>query len=214
MRSGGEVAGIKNLIKKSFQENALIYSVIPVIFALGFFFGIKGVEKLDAHQVKDLVDFVDGFINNLPTASVDASLETQHAITGNLKTLFYLWFLGLTVIGIPLTMMIIFSRGFILGFTISFLVQQKSLQGVLVVIMTILPQNLLFIPVLLVAAVFSISFSFFVIRGKFAGKTINLSKRFIGYTFSFFVLGLLAVLSALIQGYVSPSLVKAVFYFT
>lgn len=205
---------IKLIIKKSLQDNILLYLFIPAVFLLGFMIGAMGVNKLDATQIKDLVDFVDGFINNLPTASVDASLETKHAVISNLKTLFYIWFLGLTVIGIPLTLVIIFSRGFILGFTTGFLVQQKSFQGVLVILMTILPQNLLFIPVVLIAAVSSISFSLFVVRGKFAGKTINLSKRLIGYTFSFLVLGLFAVLSALIQGYVSPSLVKAVFYFT
>ncbi|MGI6684873.1 MAG: stage II sporulation protein M [Bacillota bacterium] len=164
---------IKFLIKKSLQENLVIYLIIPVIFAFGFIFGMMGVNKLDANQVKDLVSFVDGFINNLPTASVDASLETQQALISNLKTLFYIWFLGLTVIGIPLTMIIIFSRGFILGFTTSFLIQQKSFQGILVILMTVLPQNLLFIPVVLIAAVSSISFSFFVIRGKFAGKNIK-----------------------------------------
>jgi len=215
MRSGLNVAGtIKFLVKKSLQENPIIYLIIPVIFIFGLVFGKMGVNKLDAHQVADLVNFVDGFINNLPTATVDAPLETRHALISNLKTLFYIWFLGLTVIGIPLTMFIIFSRGFILGFTTGFLVQQKSFQGIMVVLMTVVPQNLLFIPVVLIAAVFSISFSLFVIRGKFAGKTLNLSKRLISYTFSFVVLGLFAVLSALIQGYLSPSLVKAVFYFT
>lgn len=205
---------MKSLIKKSLQENPFVYLIIPAIFVCGFFYGTIGVHKLDANQTRDLISFVDGFINYLPTASIDASLETRHALISNLKTLFYIWFLGLTVIGIPLTMVIVFSRGFILGFTTGFLVQQKSFQGVLVILMTVLPQNLLFIPVLLIAAVSSISFSFFVIRGKFAGKTINLSKRFIGYTFSLVILGLFAVLSAFIQGYVSPSLVKAVFYFT
>jgi len=209
------VAGtLKSLIKKSLQENLIIYLIIPVIFAAGIIFGVMGVHELDDNQIKDLVQYVDGFINNLPTASVDASLETRHALIINLKTLFYIWFLGLTVIGIPLTIIITFSRGFILGFTTGFLIQQKSFQGVLVVLLTVLPQNLLFIPVVLIAAVSSIAFSFFVIRGKFAGKTINLSKRFIGYTFSFVVLALFAFLSALIQGYVSPSLVKAVFYYT
>lgn len=205
---------LKLLIKKNLQDNLIIYLIIPVIFLVGIFFGVMGVHELDTSQVNELVQYVDGFINNLPTASVDAGLETRHALMTNLKTLFYIWFLGLTVIGIPLTMVITFSRGFILGFTTGFLVQQKSLQGVLVILLTVVPQNLLLIPVVLIAAVSSISFSFFVIRGKFGGKTMNLSKRFIGYTCSFILFGLFTVLAALVQGYVSPSLVKAVFYFT
>lgn len=204
----------KLMIKKSLQENLLIYLIIPIIFTAGVFFGILGVNELDDNQVTDLVQYVDGFINNLPTAAVDAPQETRQALITNLKTLFYIWFLGLTVIGIPLTLIIIFSRGFILGFTTGFLIQQKSFQGILVVLLTVLPQNILFVPVILIAGIISTAFSFFVIRGKFAGKTLNLSKRFIGYTFSFLILCFFAFLSALVQGYVSPSLVKAVFYFT
>jgi len=209
------VAGtLKALIAKNLQENLVIYLIIPVIFLCGVFFGTLGVKELNSSQVKELVDFVDGFINNLPTAAVNASLETRHALTVNLKTLFYIWLLGLMVIGIPLTMIIVFTRGFIFGFTVSFLIEQKLFQGILVVLLTVLPQNVLFIPVILVAAVFSISFSLFVVKGKFAGKTLNLSKKFVSYTLTFVVLGLFVVLASFIQGYVSPSLVKAVFYFS
>ncbi|ATW24073.1 stage II sporulation protein M [Candidatus Formimonas warabiya] len=205
---------LKALIAKNLQENLVIYLIIPVIFLCGVFFGTLGVKELNSSQVKELVDFVDGFINNLPTAAVNASLETRHALTVNLKTLFYIWLLGLMVIGIPLTMIIVFTRGFIFGFTVSFLIEQKLFQGILVVLLTVLPQNVLFIPVILVAAVFSISFSLFVVKGKFAGKTLNLSKKFVSYTLTFVVLGLFVVLASFIQGYVSPSLVKAVFYFS
>lgn len=209
------MAGIlRNLIINSFQDNFIIYLIIPVIFAIGIFFGMMGANNLNDQQAQDLVGYVDGFINNLPTAAVDAPSETKYALILNLKTLFYIWFLGLTVIGIPLTMVITFSRGFVLGFTTGFLIQEKAMQGIWVVLLTVVPQNLILVPVILIAAVTSISFSLFVIRGKFAGRTLNLSKRLLSYTFSFLVLGLFAVLSALIQGYISPSLVKAVFYFT
>ncbi|MCR6545815.1 stage II sporulation protein M [Dehalobacterium formicoaceticum] len=205
---------LRNLIINSFQDNFIIYLIIPVIFAIGIFFGMMGANNLNDQQAQDLVGYVDGFINNLPTAAVDAPSETKYALILNLKTLFYIWFLGLTVIGIPLTMVITFSRGFVLGFTTGFLIQEKAMQGIWVVLLTVVPQNLILVPVILIAAVTSISFSLFVIRGKFAGRTLNLSKRLLSYTFSFLVLGLFAVLSALIQGYISPSLVKAVFYFT
>ncbi|MGI6678803.1 MAG: stage II sporulation protein M [Dehalobacterium sp.] len=209
------MAGIlKDKIIKSLQENLIIYLLIPVIFAAGIFIGIMGANNLDDRQIQDLLGFVDGFINNLPTATIDAPSETKYALILNLKSLCYIWFLGLTVIGIPLTIAIIFYRGFVLGFTTGFLVQEKALQGIWVILLTVVPQNLLLVPVLLLGAITSISFSLFVIRGKFAGKTLHLSKRLLSYTFSFMILGLFVVLSAFVQGYISPSLVKAVFYFT
>lgn len=204
---------IKLFLKRSLKENPVIYCLIPAIFIFGYFFGMLGVNKLDNSQVGDLLNFIDGYITNLPTATIDATGETQLALLNNLKTLFYIWFLGLVIIGIPLTLTIIFFRGFMLGFTTSFLISQKSLQGMLVVLMTVLPQNLILIPVMLGAAISSISFSIYIIKGKFAGRALNLSKGIISYSFFFIILGLFAFLSALTQGYLSPLLVKSIFYF-
>lgn len=206
------VEKIKISLKRYLQKNFLLYFIIFLIFVSGIVFGSLGVKSLNSPQVTDLVEYIDGFINNLPTASVNTNLEVQHAMMANLKTLFSIWFLGLTVIGIPLTLVIIFTRGFVLGFTIGFLIEQKSIQGILVVLLTIIPQNLLLIPVIFVAAVLSISFSLYVVRGKFASRSLELSKKFLSYSFVYLLLGTFGALAALIQGYASPALIRAVFY--
>lgn len=205
---------IKTGLLRCLRENYMICLIVPLIFCCGFFFGTLGAKELTDPQVKELVEYVEGFVQDLPNTVVDGSLETKHALKVNLKTLFYAWFLGLTIIGIPLTLAVVFTRGFILGFTVGFLVNQKAFQGMMVVILTVLPQSLLFVPVIILAGVSSIIFSLNVIKGRFVGRTLNLSKHFFSYTFVFMILGIFASLAALIQGYVSPSLVRAVFYFT
>jgi len=205
---------LKTFLGKHLGENWIFYLIIPIVFGAGAFFGVLGVKGLNALQIKELENFLEAFITNLPQAVVDAPMETRHALEVNLKTLFYMWFLGLTVIGIPLTAIITFTRGYILGFTTGFLVAQNAARGVFVVLFTVLPQNVIMIPVIIIAAVSSISFSFFIIRGKFMGKALPLSKKFFSYTFAFVILGCFAALAALVQGYVSPSLIRAVFYFS
>ncbi|MDD2497972.1 MAG: stage II sporulation protein M, partial [Desulfitobacteriaceae bacterium] len=184
------------------------------IFLCGVVFGIFSINKLNETQVKELTGFVDGFIAYLPAASFDSGLELKHALGINLKSLFFTWFLGLTVIGAPLTLAVIFTRGFLLGFTAGFLILEKTVQGLLVVFLTVVPQNLLSVPVVILAAITSISFSLYLVRGKFIGKKMGLAKRFVRYSLVFSVFGLLAALAAVVQGYVTPSLVKAVFYFS
>ncbi|MGI6713024.1 MAG: stage II sporulation protein M [Bacillota bacterium] len=204
---------LKTTLTKYFGDNLLLYYIIPVIFIIGIIFGILGAGELNDQQIKELGDFIDVFINSLPTSNVDAQMETKHALITNIRVMLYTWFLGLTVIGIPLTLFITFARGFVLGFTIGFLIGEKSTQGILLVLLTVLPQNIILIPVILAAAMLSISFSLFIIRGKFMGKTLNLSKRFCGYTITFMILGFFVALAAFIQGYLSPLLIKTTFSF-
>ncbi|MGI6066556.1 MAG: stage II sporulation protein M [Bacillota bacterium] len=196
------------------HENAALCIVVPAIFLCGFIFGIISINKLNETQIKELTGYIDGYIAYLPAATFDSGLELKHALGINLKTLFFIWFLGLTVIGAPLTLVVTFTKGFLLGFTAGFLILEKAFQGLLVVFLTVVPQNLLSVPMTILAAITSISFSLYVVRGKFIGKKMDLPKRFLRYTLVFSVFGLLAAMAALIQGYFTPSLVKALFYFS
>lgn len=209
-----ETVHLKDFLFKFLQENTALCLAVPGIFILGSILGVLSVHGLGTEQLNELTNYIDGFIKFLPAGDFDSRMEAERALIIYLKTLFVIWFLGLTVIGLPLTLVITGVRGFVLGFTTGFLIARKSLQGLLVIFLTILPQNIIFVPVLWAAAMISISFSLYIVRGKFTGKSGTLPGRFLAYSFLFAGLGTFAALAALIQGYVTPSLVRAVFYFS
>lgn len=110
--------------------------------------------------------------------------------------------MGLTVVGLPLIAGIVFIRAFSLGFTIHFLLQEKGGTGIMIAL-TLLPQNLIYIPVLLAAAVTGLNFSLGIVRGNYRifGP---LWQRLISYTVTMVFLLLLIMAGALVEAYVAP----------
>ena len=60
-----------------------------------------------------------------------------------------------------------FSKGVLIGFTVGYLVGQYSWKGLLFALVSIAPQNLLIIPVLMMCSVAAITFSLYIIRDRF-----------------------------------------------
>ena len=65
-----------------------------------------------------------------------------------------LWFFGTTVIGIPIVFGIIMYRGFCLGYSIATIISVIGVgKGILFILITLVLQNILFIPALIAIGV-------------------------------------------------------------
>ena len=129
----------------------------------------------------------------------------QDSITGNLKTIGLLWLLGPIVIGLPLVLVVIFTKGFSVGFTVGFLVNELGIKGILFSIATVLPPALFIIPALVVMAAASISFSMAVIRKRLLRHNIKMyPKRLVSYSFLALLTAAIGIFASLVEIYVCP----------
>lgn len=126
------------------------------------------------------------------------------------KTVGIMWVLGLSIIGLPMILLLLFLKGVVIGFTVGFLVNQLQWQGVTFALMGVLPQNLLVVPALMIVGVSGISFSLRLIRTRLLSKRDVIMPHFMGY--SLLVLAMLAVLTiaAMFETFVSPKLMQIV----
>ncbi len=157
-----------------------------------------------AEQNSELGTFADAFLKALPELAMDSSLETGTALAGNWRFFAVIWFLGLSVFGIPLVGLLLFLRGFALGFSVSFLVGRQLSAGLLVAILGVLPQNLLLVPAMIIAGTLSAVFAQKLWHGEVLWRSIGV------YSGCFILIFLVAAVAAWLQGYVSPVLLKGV----
>jgi stage II sporulation protein M len=129
---------------------------------------------------------------------------TQQAISKNLVNLGKIFLLGLTVIGFPLILVIIFTRGFVLGFTVFFLIKEKALWGALITLLAVFPPNILSLPAYILAAAAAINFSLYLIRTK----NTPISNYALSYVLLMIVLAVMMLGAALIEGYLSPLFIQ------
>jgi stage II sporulation protein M len=115
--------------------------------------------------------------------------------------------MGATFIGIPIILILISLRGFIFGFTLSFLVNRLQRKGIVFAMVSMLPSNIFILPALIIIGVVAINFALYVFRNRSNGIS-NLVKDFIGYTIVIASIFLLIILGSFIEAYFSVYLIK------
>ncbi|WP_366922425.1 stage II sporulation protein M [Metallumcola ferriviriculae] len=200
---------LKSRIGQYLQANLAVFILIVFIFAAGIISGALGINSLSQQQQLDLLNYVDTVLQGSGDWQVDSLGLAKTAVWSNIKLMLLIWFLGLTVVGIPVVGVVVFLRGAVLGFTVGFLVQEKAFAGVLLTILSVLPQNLIFVPALLLAAISSVAFSLQLLQGKFS-RGLVLSQYLLGYTVLFGVVMGVVSLGGLVEAYISPAFIKLI----
>jgi|LFRM01.1.fsa_nt_gb stage II sporulation protein M len=190
------------------KEHALLYIIVVTFFFFGIFCGCYVVKHINASQQGELLNYLDVFLKGLSEWDIDPGAAAQHAVLNNLKIVLYIWFLGLTVIGIPLVLLIVFARGFVMGFTVGFLVQQKGGAGILIAVLAILPPSLLNIPALIVGAAFALTFSGWLVRGRYKYENSPLFKFLGAYCAVMLLIALVSAAAGFIEVYISPTFLQ------
>lgn len=193
------------------KDHQSLYWFTIVLFAMGIIFGAVLVNSLPLSQKQELYGFLQYFFNSLTQQGLSPSnAHFQESFGHYAKTVGIMWVLGLSIIGLPLILLILFLKGVVVGFTVGFLVSQMQWQGVTFAMMGVLPQNLLVVPAMFIVGVSGISFSLRLIQTRLVSKRDGIMPHFIGYTVLVVaMLGVLA-LASLFETFVSPRLMQYV----
>lgn len=153
-------------ISKYVQAHLPHFIFVSVLFLIGAVFGSILVNALTIEQQEEMTQYLHQFIQNLDVYHTDNNALMDEFVV-HLKWVVGIWLLGLSVIGMPVVLILIFIKGLLIGFSIGYLVSEMSWKGMLFALASIAPQNSVIIPVLLVCAVASMSFSIHLIRNRF-----------------------------------------------
>lgn len=186
---------------------------VPVVLAIGVFLcglalGAVTLHTLNAPVQRELHQYLTSYLK-------EAAEYSGHSISGfkvwvqTLKlqaaSLGLLWIFGLTIVGSPLILMAIAAKGFIVGFTVGFLVREEAGKGLILAIAGVLPQNLCYIPAFLGAGTLALYFSFTLLRPQDAPY-----RRLGVYSLLFVVFVLLVLIGSSLEAYLVPGMLRLV----
>ena len=145
--------GVFSIIKEDVQNNVKSYLIIVVIFAIGIFLGVFLVNQTDSKE--EIEKYINSYIDETKKLQNGDYLgELREDIKNNIILVFFLWFAGTTIIGIPIVFGIILFRGFCLGCTIASCVYVLGkIKGLIFLAITVLLQNIIFIPAIIILGV-------------------------------------------------------------
>ena len=198
-----------NNVNKHIQENFWLYIISILCVFTGIILGIYSVKYMGEFERNDLVNYLMNFIDPSDTKGISYKLIFLQSIKNNLPVIIFLWFLGLTIVGIPIIIIIDLLKGFTVGFTFSFMISGLGKSGIGIAILGVLPQNLIYIPCIIFASVVSMEFSIMLLKNKFNKQwTSSISGRIIFYSIIFIVIIAFLFIGIIIESYVTPYFVK------
>jgi len=193
----------------SLRQNWPVYMIVLVVFILGLSAGYFGVLNLQPEKAQELIRYLDNFLAQAGMIEVNTEKALGEVLYNDIVVMLTIYFLGLTIIGIPVVLGIIFARGFVLGFSVGFLALKKNIQGVVLACAAVLPQNVLFVPALLMGGVVSLSFALLLVRRFFNSKLL-IGPGFFAYSALMLLVTSCAAGAGLIEVYLTPVLIKLI----
>jgi len=196
-----------SLFIKHIRNNLLLYFLCTLLLCVGIITGYMSTRSLTDVQNMELLNYLNGFFQLFSNTEISNSSVLLQSLANNFRICFFIWIMGATFIGIPIILILISLRGFIFGFTLSFLVNRLQRKGIVFAMVSMLPSNIFILPALIIIGVVAINFALYVFRNRSNGIS-NLVKDFIGYTIVIASIFLLIILGSFIEAYFSVYLIK------
>lgn len=200
------------LFTQHIKENITVYLFISTLLVIGIIFGAMIVNAMNFMQKQELYFHLEQFFGQLNSEASPTNRDiVRKSFYFHVKFLGILFFLGLTIIGIPFIWLFIFLKGLVIGFTIGFIVNQLGIKGFFIALISIAPHNIVIIPIYIIAGSLAMLFSIALLQKLFSKRSANTIVRpFMQYVLVNLVLIVVSLSGALIEGYIAHEVVKLV----
>lgn len=195
-----------------FEGQFSIFLFFVILFATGVFYGALALHSWSARELLRRLHLTSLFKTLLWMDPMSPSLFWDLFFNQLLHLCLY-YLSGLTLVGIALLPLSIFLRGFVLGFTVGFLLEDLSYIGFLIASVGIVPQQLIILPTILCCAMSGVVFSFCVAHHFRGGRNVFLAQRFSSCTLVFLLGGASLCIASLVEAYLVPTLLQLIFFF-
>lgn len=152
------------------------------------------------NQLKDYFNMINSEKN---------STSLINSIYINFSYIFLIFVLGLSIIGILVNGLIVYVKGFVIGFTISSLVYVYKLKGILAGIIFLVPHQLINILIIIWLSIYSFYFSYYLFRQIFNKK--NNIKNVLNKFIAIFIISIiLTFITSLYETYLMANIFKII----
>lgn len=199
---------IRQRVIQYIEENIRSYLILLIVFFIGIILGIIFINNSNEEQVTQITTYINNFINSMKNNyQISTNTLLIDSIINNVSIAILLWFLGSTVIGVPLIYLVIGYKGYCIGFTISAIIATIGTgKGILFITGAMLLQNIIYIPCILTLATSGIKLYKLIMEDR---RRENVKLQILKHTiFSVFIL-LALVLSSFVETFISGNLITS-----
>ncbi len=201
---------LKNSIYKHIVYNSKEYIGLSFVFLIGIILGILVINKTDIETQKNVNGYIQTFIDSIKSNQyrIDINVLLQTSILNNIKMVILLWFIGSTVIGMPLLYGVVGFRGYCLGYTISAVVLTLgSGKGLIFVLSSLFLQNIILIPSIFVLSISGTKLYKAIMHDR---RKENIKLEIYKHSMFSLVILVISIIAAVVETYGSGNLIMLI----
>lgn len=187
------------------RANATCYALAFVMFVAGVCTGAVYASAMREGSAAVFSYLESGLADLRRTAPGPHGSAMLASANANLCSVAFVWLAGLSVLGFTGALLVLFIRGFSIGFTVAFFVRQMGGAGAVLAVSSVLPHNLVAVPALLAACAASTGFAWSVVKKNLLGIDADVARALTGSVASLILSAVALVFAAFVQVYVSPA---------
>lgn len=210
IKMGGIKMSIVNRLNSSLKENKVFYILVLAFFFVGIILGTYTIKCMNSVDLMDLTNYFGNFLTSLTDKPIDRTLLLIDILKNNLLMIVLILAFSFTIFGTPFILIIDLIKGFTLGYTFSFLLTINSGNGLWLALISIVPQNIIYIPFFIGISIIALNISSTKLKKRFfnGGSTCKMLTKDILIKFT--ILIILFLSGVLIETYLCPGLINFV----
>ena len=196
----------RDTIAEYINTNVKIYIIVTIMFLIGLVLSIISVNNSDEVHQNQISAYINNFITGVKSDYQISKIEVlKESIKNNFYITLILWFLGSTVIGMPLIYIVIIYKGYSIGYTLSSIIAALGMgKGMIFIITTLLIQYIIYIPCILTLAVSGIKLYKLIVEDR---RKENIKIQIARHTIVCLLVFLVLVVTSVVESNISTSLI-------
>lgn len=196
-------------VKSSVAKQKKLYTIIIVLMGIGILSGILFMFFINDESKNKAIAGIREFFNSFSTSDgINYSKSIVNSLINNIGYVLLIWLLGISIIGLPITIILAFMKSFILGFSISSIIATYGSKGILGAFLYIFPHQILILFIYLLLSFYSISFSIKLFKYLFLKKVINFKFVMEKYVKILLICIICSIILSLYEVFISTYFIK------
>lgn len=195
-----------NLVR--FDKRYVLFCLILVI--LGIVCGSLFIVILNSSDKSLVIEYIETFIDSIKNNSFNYIDTLKNTLIINYLVIFIISIIGFTYFLVPINVLILFYKAFVIGFSLSSFILTYKIKGLLLSIIYIFPHLIINILLFCLLIAFTLKLSMKMINSIIKKKDVNMRAYFNKYLYTGLFIFIMLSITGLYESFVAPYLLKLV----
>lgn len=200
-----------NIIFSDCKKNKNIYVSLIIVVIISLIFGIVFITILESDDKTLVTNQITNFFDIIKNNNYVGKNNILNNFLNSSVFIILIWILGLSIIGIPIIICLLFYKGFTLAFTITSLIYSLKIKGILISFIYIFPHLILNLIVYFIVTYYSFNFSIKIFNSIFYKKDFNCKSYIKKYLFILLISIITIMLTTLYETFIMPYIIKFIY---